>query len=50
VEVRYESNVPNETFTGEMERNLTLADALDNLKRMRVRFRIEEDKRIVVLP
>jgi ferric-dicitrate binding protein FerR (iron transport regulator) len=50
VEVRYDGNVPNETFTGEMERNLTLADALDNLKRMRVRFRIEEDKRIVVLP
>ncbi|MDH7459880.1 DUF4974 domain-containing protein [Chitinophagaceae bacterium 26-R-25] len=50
VEVRYEGNVPDETFTGEMERGMTLADALDNLKRMHVRFRIEEDKRIVVLP
>lgn len=50
IEVKYEGVVPSETFTGEMERELTLADALDHLKRMRVRFRIEEDKRLVVLP
>ena len=50
VEVRYESEVPDDTFTGNMGRELTLADALDNLQRMGVHFRIEEDKRIVVLP
>jgi len=50
VEVRYEAKIPEETFTGEMERRLTLSEALDNLQRMGVRFRIEADKRIIVLP
>lgn len=50
VEVRYEGAVPNETFTGDMGRNLNLADALDFLKQMHVHFTIEEDKRIVVMP
>ncbi len=50
VEIKYEGAVPAETFTGGMGRNLTLADALDALKKMHVHFRIEEDKRIVILP
>lgn len=51
VEIRYEGPVDkSETFTGDIKKDLTLADALDFLRQVRVQFRIEEDKRIVVLP
>jgi ferric-dicitrate binding protein FerR (iron transport regulator) len=50
VEVKYEGRVPDETFTGDMKRNLTLAEVLDFMQSMHVKFRIEEDKRIVITP
>lgn len=50
VDVSYEGAVPGETFTGEIGRNLTLTQALDGLKRIGIKYRIEEDKRIVILP
>lgn len=50
VEVKYEGSIPKETFTGEMKRNLTLAEVLDFMQSMHVKFRIEEDKRIVIQP
>lgn len=51
VEVKYVSKVPDDkTFTGEMGRDLTLAQVLRGLQQMNVNFRIEEDKRIVILP
>lgn len=51
VEVRYEGDVPSiPDFSGKMGRSLTLAQAMNALQSMRVHFRIEEDKRIVILP
>lgn len=51
VEVKYESKVPEDkTFTGEIGRDLTLAQVLRGLQKMNVNFKIEEDKRIVILP
>jgi len=51
VEVKYEGVVPaDETFSGEMGRDLTLAQVLHGLKGMNVHFAIEEDKRIVIMP
>ncbi len=51
VEVKYEgivSDMPD--FTGKMGRNLTLAQTFKILSVMRVHFRIEEDKRVVIMP
>lgn len=50
VDVRYEGSLPDETFTGEMGQNLTLKEVLEGLKGLRVRFRIEEDRHIVIMP
>lgn len=51
VEVRYEGDIPNtRDFSGKMDRSLTLAQTLKALSNLRVHFRIEEDKRIVILP
>jgi ferric-dicitrate binding protein FerR (iron transport regulator) len=50
VEVLYPSGVPDETFTGEMNRTLTLKEALDVMKNIGIHYRIEEGKRIVILP
>lgn len=50
VDVRYEGKVPEETFSGEMGRKLMLDDALSVLKRIGIRYRIEQDKTIVILP
>ena len=50
VEVTYEGKVNNAHFGGEISRNQTLAQVLKGLESMKVHFRIEEDKRIVVIP
>ena len=50
VEVRYENVNPTETFTGEIDRNLTLAEVLKVLEKTRVHFRIEEGRKLVILP
>jgi hypothetical protein len=51
VEVKYEGKVSEAPdFTGKMGRNLTLKQAMKVLSIMRVQFRIEEDKRIVIMP
>jgi hypothetical protein len=51
VEVKYEGDVPLiHDFSGKMGRNMTLAQTLKALKSMHVNFRIEEDKRIVIMP
>jgi hypothetical protein len=51
VEVKYEGKV-SETpdFTGKMGRSLSLVQAMKVLSSLRVHFRIEEDKRIVIMP
>lgn len=50
VEVVFSAGVPDERFEGEIDRNLNLAAVLRGLEKTRVHFRIEEDKRIVILP
>jgi hypothetical protein len=51
VEVVYENGIiPDATFTGDMGRDLTLAQALDGLKRIGIHYRIDENKRIRILP
>jgi hypothetical protein len=50
VEVRYEGINPTETFTGEIDRNLTLSEVLKILEKTRVHFRIEEGRKLVILP
>lgn len=51
VEIKYESGIAaDETFTGDMGRNLSLAQVLQGLRGMNLHFRIEEDKRIVIMP
>jgi transmembrane sensor len=50
VEVKYEGGVPQGTFSGEIGKGLTLAQTLKILEQTRVHFKIEDDKRIVILP
>ncbi|MES2329905.1 MAG: FecR domain-containing protein [Bacteroidota bacterium] len=50
VEVRYEGKSNLEPFSGEIGRSLTLAQVLNGLEQSKVHFRIEEDKRIVIMP
>lgn len=51
VEVRYEGIIPViKDFSGKMGRGLTLTQTMKALSTLRVHFRIEEDKRIVIMP
>lgn len=50
VEVLYEKGVPDLEFFGEIERSLPLSEVLKGLKMSGVHFRLEEGKRLVVLP
>jgi ferric-dicitrate binding protein FerR (iron transport regulator) len=42
--------IPDDTFSGEMGRNLSLAQVLDILQTTHVHFMIKEDKTIIILP
>ncbi len=50
VEVKFEGTPDPAPFQGSIDRNLTLAQVLMHLEQMHVHFRIEQDKRIVILP
>ncbi|PSL25956.1 FecR family protein [Chitinophaga ginsengisoli] len=50
VTVSYPAGVPKGTFSGEMGRGLTLAEALKILEQTNVNFKIEEGRHIVILP
>lgn len=50
LEVVYEGNVPDMRFFGEMSRTLKLSDVLTGLERSDVHFRLEEGRRLVVMP
>lgn len=50
IDVLYPQGIPEMTFGGEMSRSLPLADVLELLQRARVKFRVEDGKRVVVLP
>lgn len=50
VEVIYEAGVSNRTFYGEIGRNLSLSQVLEGLKLSGINCRIEDGKRLIVLP
>lgn len=50
IEVVYAKDVPDIRFFGKVSRNLTLADLLEALEESKVSFRMEEGRRLVVLP
>jgi transmembrane sensor len=50
ITVVYETGVPDIEFFGELSRNISLTDLVDALKDVGVRFRIEEGRKLVVLP
>lgn len=50
LEVVYEGNVPDVLFFGEMSRKLKLSDVLTGLERSDVHFRLEEGRRLIVMP
>ena len=50
VEVLYPASIPKGGFSGEIGRGLTLAQVLKILEKERVQFKIEEGRRIVILP
>ncbi len=50
VEVKYEGNISKEEFNGKIGQGLSLAQVLKILEKTGVHFKIEEDKRIVILP
>ncbi len=50
LEVVYEGNVPNIMFFGEMSRKLKLSDVLNGLERSDVHFRLEEGRKLIVMP
>lgn len=50
IDVIYEKGIPNMLFWGKMDRGLTLANVLNMLEGAQVHFRIEEGRRLIVLP
>jgi transmembrane sensor len=50
VDVKYEGTLVPQNFTGKIDRTLSLVQVLKILDQTRVHFKIEEDKRIIILP
>jgi ferric-dicitrate binding protein FerR (iron transport regulator) len=50
VEVIYQKGIPDIRFEGEISRNIQLSNLLKVLARAEVKFKIEEGRRLVVLP
>jgi len=50
IDVQYENDVPDIVFEGEMTRNENLGFVLKTLQNFGVHFRMEEGKRLVVMP
>ncbi|SEW01949.1 FecR family protein [Chitinophaga arvensicola] len=50
IQVVYEKSVPDIQFFGEISRNLKLSEVIDALKMSDVHFRIEKDRKLIVLP
>ena len=50
IDVRYEKGVPKFEFVGKMSRTLSLAGVLHGLEVSKVHFRLEEGRKVVVLP
>lgn len=50
VDVKYEGDIPQRVFSGEIGRNLSLSQVLKGLSKTRIRYRIENGNRIVIQP
>jgi transmembrane sensor len=50
IDVVYGKEVPDIKFVGEMSKNVSLSDLLSGLKGIGVHFRIEQERRLVILP
>ncbi len=50
IEVVYEEGVPDIVFGGEIKRNISLQDVLLALESTKVHFRIEQNRKLVLLP
>ena len=50
IDIVYEKGIPNIEFIGKMGRDLSLSAVLDGLQMSKVHFRLEDGKRLVVLP
>lgn len=50
IEVVYEKNIPKLEFIGKMGRDLTLSNVLRGLELSKVHFRMEGERRLVILP
>jgi transmembrane sensor len=50
VQVSYEGKTTDETYNGEIGRTLSLKDVLEGLAFTHVKFRIEEGRKLVILP
>ena len=50
IEVVYEGKIPDITFEGELPSTLHLSQMLKILSRVEVKYRIEEEKRLIILP
>lgn len=50
IEVVYERGIPKQEFIGKMGRDLPLSDVLRGLEMSKVHFRLEQGRRVVVLP
>lgn len=48
--IEYEGEVPDMKFGGKMGRSLKLSDVLEFLKGARVRFKMEKERKLIVLP
>ncbi|HEY8387844.1 MAG TPA: FecR domain-containing protein [Parasegetibacter sp.] len=50
IEVVYEKDIPDMKFGGKMSRNIKLSDLIAGLQDLRVKFRLEDGKRLIVMP
>lgn len=50
IQVVYEKSIPDIQFFGEISRNLKLSEVIDALKMSDVHFRIEKDRKLIVIP
>ena len=50
VDIQYEGTLSHQRFSGKIDRSLSLVQVLQILDETKAHFRIEEDKRIVILP
>ncbi|UYQ94186.1 DUF4974 domain-containing protein [Chitinophaga horti] len=50
IEVRYEGAIPEGTFSGEIDRSLTLTQVLNGLAKTRIRYRLEGEHQLIIQP